>query len=142
MGSQHLSPDEMINLSESLTSNCQFGWPTSHHVMPDKDYMILRSRPPCTAVLYGESPKVLWRLLSECFLGTPRKCPGECSQECRETGTDPGSAPESAFPHSLTRKSSLGRTPLGQSQFPGHSGKHSLGALSGSPQKALRQALA
>ena len=42
-----------------------------------------RSCPPFTGVLHGESPKVLWRLLSECkFLEFPRRCPGECSQEC------------------------------------------------------------
>ena len=101
-------------------------------------------------------------------MGSPRKCSGECfrsafwafpasapksaPESAREIRSVPGSAPGSAFPHSLTRKSTLGSTPWGPPNFPGILGstlrgtcweypkstpKALAGALSRIPHKAL-----
>ena len=50
-----------------------------------------------TGALYGKFPKVLWRVLSECFSGLPERAPGSAPESAREIGSAPKSAPESAF---------------------------------------------
>ena len=91
----------------------------------------LRSCRPFTGVLFGESPKVLRRVLSECFVGIPGKCPGECPEnwECpRECSQE---CLSSFFPkerHSWEHS-------LEHSQFSGHSRGHSPGHFPGIPTK-------
>ena len=100
----------------------------------EASHLELRSRRPFTGVLFGESPKVLWRVLSECFLGIPKKCPGECPRECLENWECPrecsGECLSSFFPkekhsweHSL------------HCQFSRHSRGHSPGHFLGIPKK-------
>ena len=85
--------------------------------------------------------------LQECFLGIPRKCPGECPRECLENWECPRECSESAFSHSFPRKSALGSTPwdtpncpgtLGGTfwEFPKSTPKALAGALSGDSPKS------
>ena len=68
------------------------------------------------------------------LFGTPRKCLGERSRECPGNWERPREHPGSAFPHSLTRESTLGSTPW-HSQFPVHSREHSARHFLGVPKK-------
>ena len=102
----------------------------------------LGSRPPLTGVLYGESPKVLRRELSESFLGLPNTLgvlpavPG--NWECPRA--------ESTFPSFFNKERTLGSTPSGTFgntprhtfwESPKSTPKALAGALSGIPHKAL-----
>ena len=92
--------------------------------------LILRSRRPFTGVLFGESPKVLRRVLSECFLGIPRKCPGECPENCECPRECSRECLSSFFP----KKKHSWEHSLGHSQFSGHSGANSPGHFLGIPK--------
>ena len=89
--------------------------------------IILRSRRPFTGALSGECPKVLRRVLSECFLGIPRKCPGECLRECLENWECPRECSRECF--SLGKNEE--RHSREHSRFSRHSRRHFLGV----PQK-------
>ena len=93
----------------------------------------LRSCRPFTGVLFGEPPKVLWRLLSECFLGIPRKCPGECPPECPENWERSRSALLGALWGAPNFPGTLGGTFW---ESPQSTLKALAGALSGLPQKS------
>ena len=111
--------------------------------------LLLRSCQPFTGVLFGEAPKVLRRVLSECFFGDSQKVPRRVPPRVPgKIGSAPGSAPRSAFLWKRMRRGTPGSTPWGTPNFPGtlrgtfwESPKSTLkalaGALSGLPQKAL-----
>ena len=91
----------------------------------------LRSRRPFTRVLFGESPKMLQRVLSECFLGFPKKCPGECPEnwEC------PRECSRECLSSFFLKEKHSREHSLGHSQFSGHSRGHSPGHFLGNPRK-------
>ena len=95
----------------------------------------LRSRRPFTGVLFGESPKVPRRVLSECFLGIPRKCPGECPRECQENWECPRECSRECLSSFFPKERHSREHSLGHSQFSWHSRGHSPGHFLGIPKK-------
>ena len=87
---------------------------------------------------------MLWRVLSECFLGIPRKCPGECSRECPENWECPGECSRECLSSFFPKESTPGSTHQGTPNFPGTPGGTLRGTFRESPKstpKALARAL-
>ena len=78
---------------------------------------VLRSRPPFTGVLYGEYPKVLRRVLSECFFRGSQK------------------VPQGVLPRVLFLVKEWGKVLSGGLPSPGLSREHSPGHFLGVPKR-------
>ena len=90
-----------------------------------------------TGALIEESPKVLRRVLSECFLlGISRKYPGECPRECLQNCESPRECSRECFSLGKNEERHSWKHSLGHFRFSGRS----LGQLSANPQqKALQK---
>ena len=98
-------------------------------------WLALRSCRPFTGVLFGEAPKVLRRVLSECFLGIPRLCPGECPRECTRECPENWECSQECLSSFFPKEKHSWEHSLGHAQFSGHSRGHSAGHFLGIPKK-------